>query len=295
MVHEKNWRVSLCVQELCHAQPFRYFGMARVTPHLLVIFIFIWFLAFGWFSQQLFWCFRRMRVSPFLPFHFHMKQLKMSGVVRQMSLRKTWDDQFHALKVSWMLKKTSLRKKLVVATKTAGVSSKTFIVKKISNSLTSTVTSFFWHETCEHGEVFARCRSPTKQGLRRSPEKNVCFLCHALANLLKHGGAAWQHESAWRSGKKSCIPLLLCQWYLTWKIFSQRKRSARKMMMFGSSVSCWNFLQSFELCVVVESKEGNKVSFWNNDRSSFLQRWKSIRAQRQKHCKDTGSQIPSRT
>ena len=49
MIHEKNFCVSLCVQELCHPQdffeflqPFRYFGMARVSPFLIVVFNFIW-------------------------------------------------------------------------------------------------------------------------------------------------------------------------------------------------------------------------------------------------------------
>ena len=39
MGHEKNWRVSLCVQELCHPQdfseflqPFRYVGILQVSP-----------------------------------------------------------------------------------------------------------------------------------------------------------------------------------------------------------------------------------------------------------------------
>ena len=35
-------------------QPFQIVGMARVSPLLIVVFIFIWFWVFGWFSQQLF-------------------------------------------------------------------------------------------------------------------------------------------------------------------------------------------------------------------------------------------------
>ena len=60
-------------------QPFRYVGTQRrstwvgkerVSPYALVILIFIWFLDFGWLSQQLLLRdFRRARVSPFLPFH----------------------------------------------------------------------------------------------------------------------------------------------------------------------------------------------------------------------------------
>ena len=83
-----------------------------------------------------------------------------------MSLRKTKDDQFPALKVSWMLKKENWRKNSLTnqeprsernspcykypcssqsfpSDKTAGVSSKTFIVKNIPNSLTHTVASPF--------------------------------------------------------------------------------------------------------------------------------------------------------
>ena len=77
MIHEKNWRVSLCVQELYHSrdcseflQPFRYVGIIQVAPFLIVVFVFIWFGIFGWFSQQLlFRYFRRARVSPLLPFN----------------------------------------------------------------------------------------------------------------------------------------------------------------------------------------------------------------------------------
>ena len=51
MVHEKNWRVSLCVQELCHPrdlfseflQPFRYIGVQRVAPFYIVVFVFLVF------------------------------------------------------------------------------------------------------------------------------------------------------------------------------------------------------------------------------------------------------------
>ena len=50
MVHEKNSRVSLCVQELFHPQdlseflqPFRYVGMIRVSPYLFGILILILF------------------------------------------------------------------------------------------------------------------------------------------------------------------------------------------------------------------------------------------------------------
>ena len=50
-------------------QPFRYVGIIRVSPYLFVILIFIWFWDFGWFVQQLFWCFRRIRVSPYLSVH----------------------------------------------------------------------------------------------------------------------------------------------------------------------------------------------------------------------------------
>ena len=46
-------------------QPFRYVGMARVSPFLIVVFVFIWFWFFGWLGQQLlFRDFRRARVSP---------------------------------------------------------------------------------------------------------------------------------------------------------------------------------------------------------------------------------------
>ena len=115
---------------------------------------------------------------------FRLTQLKMSWVVRETSLRKTWDDQFPALKESWMLKKASLRKNSLInqeprsvrsfpvlhciripfftrsgfwplihsyeypcssqsfpSDNTAGVLSRTFIVKNISNSLTYTVAS----------------------------------------------------------------------------------------------------------------------------------------------------------
>ena len=51
-------------------QPFRYVGMAQVSPFLIVVFVFIWFGIFGWLSLQLlFWCSRRTQVSPFLPFN----------------------------------------------------------------------------------------------------------------------------------------------------------------------------------------------------------------------------------
>ena len=51
-------------------QPLRDFGTKRVSPFLIGVFVFIWFLVFGWLSQQLvFWDFRRARVSPFLPFN----------------------------------------------------------------------------------------------------------------------------------------------------------------------------------------------------------------------------------
>ena len=49
-------------------QPFWFFGMWRVSPYLFMVLIFIWFWGFGWFIQQLFWCFRRIQVSPFFPF-----------------------------------------------------------------------------------------------------------------------------------------------------------------------------------------------------------------------------------
>ena len=44
-------------------QPFRYVGIIRVSPFSIVILIVIWVLDFGWFIQQLFWYFRRIRVS----------------------------------------------------------------------------------------------------------------------------------------------------------------------------------------------------------------------------------------
>ena len=76
MFHEENWRVSLCVQELYHPQdfseflqPLRDFTTQQVALFFLVILIFIWFWRFGWFSQQLFWNFRRVRISPFFPFN----------------------------------------------------------------------------------------------------------------------------------------------------------------------------------------------------------------------------------
>ena len=62
MVHEKNWRVSLCVQELHHPQD--------CSHSSILVFVFVWFGIFCWLGQQLlFWDFRRVRVSPFLPFH----------------------------------------------------------------------------------------------------------------------------------------------------------------------------------------------------------------------------------
>ena len=50
-------------------QPFRYVGIIRVSPFSIVILIVIWVLDFGWFIQQLFWYFRRIRVSPNLSIH----------------------------------------------------------------------------------------------------------------------------------------------------------------------------------------------------------------------------------
>ena len=76
IIHEKNLRVSLFVQELFHPQDSLWILAAipvcRNNTGLPVLARdpdFIWFSDFGWFSQQLFWRFRRVRVSPFLPFH----------------------------------------------------------------------------------------------------------------------------------------------------------------------------------------------------------------------------------
>ena len=76
MLHERNLRVSLCVQELCHPQDSLWIlaaipvcrndtGLPTLArdPHCFG------FLDVGWFSQQLFWNLRRVRVSPFLPSH----------------------------------------------------------------------------------------------------------------------------------------------------------------------------------------------------------------------------------
>ena len=56
----------------------------------------------------------RTGLSVLVYLHFRLTQFKMSWVVRWTSLRKTWDDQFLALKVSWMLKKASLRKNSLI-------------------------------------------------------------------------------------------------------------------------------------------------------------------------------------
>ena len=105
-------------------QPFRYVGMTRVSPFLIVIDIFISFWVSGWLSQQLlFRDFRRARVSPFLPFNMFTRHNCGIGIYptqaspflsSHTSLRKTQDDQFPALKVSWMLKKASLRKNSLI-------------------------------------------------------------------------------------------------------------------------------------------------------------------------------------
>ena len=63
MVHEKNWRVSLFVQELCHPRDFLWILAAipefRNTTGLPVS-SFFWFGIFGWLGK---------RVSPFFPFN----------------------------------------------------------------------------------------------------------------------------------------------------------------------------------------------------------------------------------
>ena len=66
-LHEKNWRVSLCVQELYHPRDFLLILAAilefRNTTGLTVLnrgLRFIWFWIFGWLGQ---------RVSPFFPFN----------------------------------------------------------------------------------------------------------------------------------------------------------------------------------------------------------------------------------
>ena len=68
IIHEKNLRVSPCVQELCHPQDSLWilaaipvFRNGTRLPVLARGPHFFWFLDFGWFSQQLFWSFRRVR------------------------------------------------------------------------------------------------------------------------------------------------------------------------------------------------------------------------------------------
>ena len=61
-------------------QPFRYVGIIRVSPYLLVILIFIWFWDFGCFSQQLFWCFRWIWGLTALAYpHVHLTRSRDGG------------------------------------------------------------------------------------------------------------------------------------------------------------------------------------------------------------------------
>ena len=77
MVHEKNSRVSLCVQELCHPQDSLWILAAipvcRNDTGLTVLdhgLRFFWYWILGWISQQLlFWSSRRKQISPLLPFN----------------------------------------------------------------------------------------------------------------------------------------------------------------------------------------------------------------------------------
>ena len=76
MVHEKNWRVSLCVQKLCHphgvlwiraAIPVCRNGTGLPCSWSGSSFLF-GFWIFGWLSQQLlFWDSRKTQVSPSVP------------------------------------------------------------------------------------------------------------------------------------------------------------------------------------------------------------------------------------
>ena len=118
MVHEKNSRVSLCVQELFHPQdslseflqPFRYVGIIRVSPNLFVILFLGGFLLSGWFSQQLLLRdFRRVLAFP----HVHLTRL-LDGdpslpvlVYPHFRLTRLLEDDLNdqfPLKVSWVLK-----------------------------------------------------------------------------------------------------------------------------------------------------------------------------------------------
>ena len=80
MLHEKNSRVSLCVMEFHHPPNFPWILAAiPVCGNNTGLTVpvrdldFFWFWDFGWSMQQLFWqrfwCFRRIRVSPYLPIH----------------------------------------------------------------------------------------------------------------------------------------------------------------------------------------------------------------------------------
>ena len=210
MVHERNWRVSLCVQELCHPQDFLWILAATPgsqntmgCPVLdrglrFYLFLFFWLtwstaalLGFQKNTGLTVLAFQHVYLTqlrdrnlshtdlPVLVYpHFRLTQLKGSWLVRYTSLRKTWDDHVPALKVSWVLKKASLRKNSLInqeprlvrsfpyynvfkylfmrwvfwplihsyeypcssqsfpSDRNAGVSSRTFTDKNISNSLT---------------------------------------------------------------------------------------------------------------------------------------------------------------
>ena len=85
MIHEKNWRVSLCGQELSalrnsviqkilpeFLQPFLYVGMSRVCPYLLVILI----------STTLLKFLKSTGLTVLVKPHFRLTQLKMSWLMR---------------------------------------------------------------------------------------------------------------------------------------------------------------------------------------------------------------------
>ena len=190
-------------------QPFRYVGMARISPFLIVVFILICFGVFGWLSRQaaLLRFQKSTGLSVLATQHVYLTQvldgnLSPHGSPRFLSNhtfawhswrchgwcgRRAWGRRgmtISCLEGSWMLKKASLRKNLLTnqeprsersspcctvseyrfswdvvfwpllhsceypcssqsfpGDKTAGVSSRTFIVKNISNSLTYTIAS----------------------------------------------------------------------------------------------------------------------------------------------------------
>ena len=210
MVHEKNWRVSLCVQELCHLQDSIWIlaaipvsrndtGLPVLArdPHFYLV------LGFGLVYSTTLLMFQNSTGLTVLAFpqvhltrlrdgdpshtglsvlvypHFRLTRLKMSWVLRWTNLRKTWDGQFPALKGVMGVEEGKLEEELVdkprttIGTKfsvlhctripflmrcgfwplihsyeypcssqsfpgdkTAGVFSRTFIVKNIPNSLT---------------------------------------------------------------------------------------------------------------------------------------------------------------